>query len=233
MLNFLGIGAQKCGTTWLYDALATHPGIAFPAGKEVHYWNSPRGRSIEWYSTLFNDDTQINGDITPAYSFLPKTTIQKIHAGFPNLRLIYLIRNPMERAWSAARMALSRAEMLHDEASDQWFIDHFLSRGSLARGDYETCIRQWRSVYDPSQLLIIRYETISTDPASIVNTCLQHILSNSFVSIQDNAQLSKKVFEGDGVPLPPRLHVALKRIYASRIESLSEFLQQDFSNWKN
>jgi hypothetical protein len=233
MLNFLGIGAQKCGTTWLYDTLAKHAGIAFPGGKEVHYWNSPQGKSIEWYSTLFNDDTQINGDITPAYALLPKTTIEKIYSRFPNLRLIYLIRDPMERAWSAARMALGRAEMLHNEASDQWFLDHFQSSGSLARGDYEKCIRQWLSVYDPSQLLIVRYESICTDPVNIINTCLKHILSDRFVSIQDRVQLSKKIFEGDGVPLPSRLRDALKAIYAPRIESLSGFLHQDFSDWSN
>jgi hypothetical protein len=232
MLSFLGIGAQKCGTTWLYEALARQPGIAFPAGKEVHYWNNPQGRSIEWYSTLFNDNSQVSGDITPAYAFLPQSTIQKIHCAFPDLRLIYLIRNPMERAWSAARMALGRAEMHHDEASDQWFIDHFQSKGSLARGDYETCIRRWRSVFDPNQLLIVRYESICTNPVGTATICLSHVMHRDFFFTQNNVNLERKIFEGDGVPLRDSLRVPLMAIYAGRMASLSEYLNQDFSDWR-
>lgn len=45
MLDFLGIGAQKAGTTWLYEKLRLHPDIAFPAGKEVHFWDQKYGSS--------------------------------------------------------------------------------------------------------------------------------------------------------------------------------------------
>src|SRR5665647_1032714 len=139
-LNFLGIGAQKCGTTWLYETLSRHPKIAFPGGKEVHYWDNPQARSVSWYIDPFANDNLVNGDITPAYGILAPETIQQIHALLPELRLIYLVRDPIERAWSSAKMALGRAEMTLDEASDQWFMDHFSSMGSLARGNYETCI---------------------------------------------------------------------------------------------
>lgn len=231
MLNFLGIGAQKCGTTWLCQALANHPEFAFPAGKEVHYWNNSQGRSVQWYAELFNDDTRLNGEITPAYAFLPKTEIQNIHQAFPNLRLIYLIRNPMERAWSAARMALKRAEMQHHEASDQWFVDHFQSQGSLARGDYETCIRHWRSVFDPRQLLIVRYESIGADPVGTANLCVSHLTGTISFSEQDTPSLKEKIFEGDRVALRTSLREPLRNLYASRIASLSNYLNEDFSDW--
>lgn len=198
MLNFLGIGAQKSGTSWLYKALSEHPDIMFLGGKEVHFWDSPQNHCVEWYLNLFFDEGHINGDITPAYEFLPKQVIQNIFELLPHLRLIYLIRNPMERAWSSARMALARAEMTHDEGSDQWFIDHFMSRGSLARGDYETCIRQWRNVFPPSQLLIMRHETIKNDPVLAANKVLNHIGLDSFFDKSDNQTLGAKVFEGDG-----------------------------------
>ena len=231
MLNFMGIGAQKSGTTWLHNTLSGHSGIAFPGAKEVHFWDRPDGRSVDWYLQLFSDENRINGDITPAYAFLPQETIQKIYQAFPTLRLIYLIRNPVERAWSSARMALGRAEMLHEEASDQWFIDHFNSRGSLARGDYETSIRNWRSIYPSNQLLIIRYETIGNDPVEVANTCLKHIGLESFFLEQDRPRLTQRVFEGDGIVLRPALRSALSAIYAPRLESLMRYLNEDFSSW--
>lgn len=231
MLRFLGIGAQKCGTSWLYGALARQPNIAFPAGKEVHFWDRPGGRSVGWYSQLFSDSSKTNGEITPAYGYIPVEVIRRIHHGFPDVRLIYLIRNPIERAWSSARMALSRAEMTHQDASDQWFIDHFNSKGSLARGDYETCIRQWRSVFGREPLLVIRYEAIVNDPLAVVKTCMAHLGKVYHFNEQDDEKFSQTVFKGDGVSLRPSLFSELSKIYGNRIASLSQYLDEDFSSW--
>ena len=231
MLNFLCIGAQKSGTTWLYNTLSKHPKIAFPGGKEVHFWDGDHNNEVEWYLELFSDNGHINGDITPAYGILPQEVIQRVYRYLPHLRLIYLMRNPMERAWSSARMALARAEMTRDEGSDQWFIDHFMSKGSLARGDYETCIRQWTNVFPSSQLFIMRYETIKNDPVFAANTVLNHLGLKSFFEKSDDQMLREKVFEGDGVAIRPSLVPVLQDIYRNRIDSLGRYLQEDFSNW--
>lgn len=232
MLNFLGIGAQKCGTSWLYSALAKHPRIAFPGGKEIHFWNRPEARSLDWYSKLFLDPGRINGEITPAYGILPAAIIKSIYSNYPQLRLIYLIRNPIERAWSSARMALGRAEMTHEEASDQWFIDHFHSQGSLQRGDYESCIRRWRCAYPVDQLLVLRYEMIVSQPINLINACLNHLGLEDCLLSQDTDVLTNKIFEGDGEEIRPRLVEALSHIYSNQIDSLSQYLDQDFSKWK-
>lgn len=231
MLNFLCIGAQKSATTWLYETLLQHQGIAFPGGKEVHFWDGKNNNEIDWYLNLFSDDDYVNGDITPAYAILPKNIIQDIYGLLPHLRLIYLIRNPIERAWSSARMALERAEMARDEGSDQWFIDHFMSRGSLARGDYETCIRQWRSVFPENQLFVVRHEIIKNNPSLAANKILNHIGLESFFGKNDDQKLREKVFEGDGVAIRPSLLPVLHNIYRERINSLERYLHDDFSNW--
>lgn len=232
MLNFLGIGAQKCGTTWLYDTLAKHPRISFPAGKEVHYWDRPDSISLDVYSNFFSDLSLINGEITPAYGFLPAEQIKTIYKNFPELRLIYIIRNPIDRAWSSARMALKRAEMLYEEASDQWFIDHFKSSGSISRGDYEACISNWLSVYPLSQLLIVKYDDIVADPVKVANNCLKHLGLNGFFSTEDRQMLSERVFEGDGLALRPSLHSTLLEMYKKKIVSLSNYLSQDLTSWR-
>lgn len=232
MLNFIGIGAQKCGTTWLQRTLARHPDIAFPGGKEVHFWDQHYARGLDWYRHLFADNSKLYGDITPAYGFLPPQKIQEARALTPDARLIYLIRNPLERAWSSARMALARAEMTHDEASDQWFIDHFRSRGSLARGDYETCIKNWRSVFPPEQLLIVRFEEICFDPVGVANRCLEHIGVARHPFNQDELPaLQQKQFEGDGAPLRATLLAPLHALYDGKIRSLSDYLDIDLSDW--
>lgn len=112
---------------------------------------------IDWYRSLFSGqkfDRKVCGEITPTYSILPIETIRECHANFPDLKLIYLLRNPIDRAWSSANMALTKSEMEIHEASAQWFIDHFKSRGSLMRGDYESCLRNWLACYTRENLLV-------------------------------------------------------------------------------
>jgi len=238
MLNFLGIGAQKAGTTWLYEMLSLNPAIDFPAEKEVHFWNAQQGEGIAWYDSLFKNGKpeHIQGEITPAYALLNLDDIKKIHAHYPHLRLIYIIRNPIERAWSSALMALGRAEMLISEASDQWFIDHFNSKGSLQRGDYENCIRKWRRVYDSEQLLILRYEEIKNSPRDLLVKCCEHlgVKSDSYLAMNDEIFQKRVVPEGTQISqyvLRPSLRPVLQEIYREKIARLSDYLAQDFSNW--
>jgi hypothetical protein len=233
VLNFLGIGAQKCGTTWLYELLSLHPEVRFPAGKEVHFWDSQRERGIDWYRSLFNDQPEsvAVGEITPAYAILARDAIEEVARTFPTVRLIYLLRNPIERAWSAALMAMQRAELQIDEVSDQWFIDHFESRGSRARGDYETCIRNWRAAFSDEQLQLILYERIRVQPFDVYLRCCAHLGIEPHDTPHIRAQARQVVFAGAGNPIRPALREYLRGRYRPQVEALSRYLGTDLSAW--
>lgn len=233
MLNFLGIGAQKAGTTWLYEMLKMHPEITFPAGKEIHFWNRlSSDSSFESYFAHFTSPDSIQGEITPAYAFLPLEIIKKLHHHCPDIRLIYIIRNPIERAWSSAKMALRRAEMEFHEASDQWFIDHFNSKGSLARGDYETCIRNWRTVFTEEQLLILQFDEIKDSPNKILQKCCHHIRVNTFeTDLLSSINTHKPVFSGQKQALNSTLNSHLIELYHPKIKQLETYLQISLSHW--
>ncbi len=233
MLDFLGIGAQKCGTTWLYERLLRHPRLGFPAGKEVHFWNARYQQGIDWYRRLFPDEPgRKQGEITPAYAILPPQRIAEIRRFQPRLRIVYLIRNPIERAWSSALMALGRAEMTLDEASDQWFIDHFHSAGSMMRGDYERCLRNWYGIFEPERILVLRYDDIAADPLNLLSRCCHHIgVDPDFFAALPAEELRQRVFSGPGHAIRPTLLPVLREIYYSRIRRLADFLHQDLQEW--
>jgi hypothetical protein len=233
MLDFLGIGAQKAGTSWLYAALGLHPELRFPAGKEVHFWDQHRGNGVDWYRALFPDTPGAkNGEITPAYAFLPQSEIDEIRALNPKLRMLYLLRNPIERAWSSALMALGRAEMSFEEASDQWFIDHFRSRGSLARGDYEACLRSWRAVFGAEPVLVLRYEMVSAEPLALLEAACRHLgVEAGFYRASRPALLERRVNPGPERPIRASLLGALREIYRPKIASLARFLGTDLDAW--
>ena len=234
MLDFLGIGAQKAGTTWLRKMLALHPRVLFPARKEVHFWDHNRERGVDWYRSLFEapQDGKRRGEITPAYAILPEDTIADIAELNPDVRIFYILRNPIERAWSSALMAVGRAEMTFDEASDQWFIDHFRSSGSLRRGDYEACLRQWRSVFPPAQILVLPYETLRDKPLGLLEQCADHLdIDKDFFGTLPHEALTKKVLAGPGHPIRPTLYPVLEELYDPKIRALSAYLGWDLSDW--
>lgn len=233
MLAFLGIGAQKAGTSWLYQQLRQHPELEFPHGKEVHFWNTPHdAKGVAVYLNFFAQTRAVAGEITPAYGILPPEDIANIYALAPWLRLIYLIRNPIERAWSAAKMDCNFAGMSLDEAGEGWFIDHFRSEGSQLRGDYRRCLHNWLSVFPAQQLLVLRFEQIKQAPEELLNRCFTH-LGVSTLDPVDLARLGcrERVFASDPRPLPPALLAELQSLYGDPIAQLAADFDLDLSAW--
>jgi hypothetical protein len=139
--DFLCVGAQRSGTTWLYRQLNSHPDFWMPPLKELHYFDQlsrtkralPRrhrderdlrffesmkslsARSyidLDNYARLFGaKGTLLSGDITPAYSMLNDEIIQRIVSYFPSLKVIFLARDPVERVWSQLSLAV-RSNMI-------------------------------------------------------------------------------------------------------------------------
>jgi hypothetical protein len=128
---FLGIGAHKGGTTWLYRQLEAHPEIRFStdgqgAGripvKERHFWcralhdrrvrprwPGPLDRALVAYLVSFPDGV-ITGEITPHYAVLDSAVISQVAESLPGVRLIYLLREPRARAWSSAVSSYAEIE---------------------------------------------------------------------------------------------------------------------------
>jgi hypothetical protein len=233
VIDFLGIGAQKAATTWIYERLRLHPEIRFPAGKEIHFWDLHRERGVEWWLNIFSQEgSWKQGEITPAYALLEESTIREICAIAPDLRVFYSIRNPIARAWSAALMALDRAEMAFDEASDLWFIDHFKSAGSRQRSDYAACLRRWRSVFPEHRVHLILLDDISRDPHAVLVDIADYLgVHPAFYAGIEPTELSTAVFSGPEYDVRPPLLDFLRTLYRRQIEALATEIQRDFNTW--
>lgn len=247
-VDFVGIGAQKCATTWLFRQLSRHPQVAFPAGKESHYWDrAPRPDADGWLRVLHTPTRTTDdgrrlavGEITPAYAILPTESIKAIRLRCPEIRLFISLRNPIERAWSAALMALARSYMAPQEASDQWFLDHFRSSASRSRGDYASCIERWWSEFPREQLLIILTEDIAARPGAVLAGLAAHLAIDEadFLRIPD-AELREIVRPALGPaaaslapePLRPSLAAPLVDMYAGSIARLACLVDRDLSHW--
>ncbi len=215
-IDFLGIGAQKAGTSWIYHHLRLHPQIRFPGGKEIHYWDQQYPKGLESYQALFPNHRENlkYGEITPAYAILPRETVNRIYQTAPQANVFFIIRNPIDRAWSSALMALARAEMTVNEASDQWFIDHFQSQGSRLRGDYQRTLDIWRNIYPEKQFLLLSFEDIVNKPEKLLETLCKFIGADGTYFGDNPALISReKVFANHSYPIRPSLRTALETIY--------------------
>lgn len=231
MLHFVCIGAQKSGTTWLYENLSLHPGVSFPGGKEVHFWSRHLDWGLSFYESLFAvPDGRLHGDITPAYAILPAGVIAECRRAFPDLRLIYILRNPIDRAISHAKMDASIAGLQPMCLPDQWFKDHFRSAASLARGDYETCLKNWLSVYPEESLLLRYFDDLETEPAALLGECSRHLNLEDIYQC-DSPLLAERICPGPPAIIHPELLAVLHEIYDEKILSLGRFLGRDLSPW--
>jgi hypothetical protein len=235
VIDFLGIGAQKSATSWLFTQLRAHPDVRFPAGKEVHFWDRQYRRGVAWWLGRFPDQPAPvrQGEITPAYAVLPVGRIGEVRAAAPDLRIVYSVRNPMARAWSAATMLLPWADMAMAEASDQWFLDHFRSEGSRRRGAYCDCLDRWTSVFGGEQVAVIVFDDIVCDPRSVLVGLAGHLgIDAAFFERRPDTEVRAAVFEGAHLRVRPTLLEALRAQYGAEIDRLGERLGRDLSAWK-
>src|SRR5215218_4326678 len=99
--DFLVVSPPKTGSTWLADNLRRHPGLFVPASKEVKYFSLfGDWLGLEWYLDHFiAAGARLKGEASPSYALLPEERIRLVRDLMPGVKLIYLMRDPLARAW--------------------------------------------------------------------------------------------------------------------------------------
>ena len=124
--NFLGIGAQRSGTTFLHTHLQAHPQVYLPTRrKEVHYFDKFYDRGIDWYRAFFPSETDAIdytciGEFSPAY-LANEIVPARIRAQLPDCRFIVSLRNPADRTYSAYSLNVRDKG---ERRSFKEFLDH-------------------------------------------------------------------------------------------------------------
>lgn len=186
--ELLIIGAQKGGTTSLFNYLAEHPDVLPPFGKEIHYFDLHYARGVTWYRGRFPYRARLRGgrltlDASPYYLVHPQAP-QRAASLLPNAKLVALLRNPIDRALShyqhevrGGRETLPFAEAIDREAdrlageeerlrSDPSYYSVSHHRHSyLHRGRYVEQLRRWMEHFPRAQLLVLQSERLFQDPA--------------------------------------------------------------------
>ncbi len=192
--SFLVLGAQRCGTTTLHGHLTAHPRVAAALRKEVHYFDFQFAKGRRWYLAHFpmarrsrRQGGVVAGEASPYYLVHPLAP-ERVQRFDPTMKLIAIIRDPAERAWSHYRHEVRRGvepldfeAALDAEPQRLAGADSQLRRGPhyysyahhhfsyLDRGRYAHYLEPWLAHFPRAQLLILKSEDLFRDANAVVN----------------------------------------------------------------
>lgn len=184
--DFLIIGAQRSGTSTLYEYITRHDGVGRAARKEVHFFDTNYDKGLDWYRAQFPfRGKRITGEASPSYLFLPQIPA-RVAAIVPAAKLIVVLRNPIDRALSSYHhRARKKTELRPLEVAlslDQcrpWTevvatlnkpqVSDIERHAYLARGLYAYQLEAWLNHFPRKQLLVLSAERFFKDTLPAMN----------------------------------------------------------------
>jgi hypothetical protein len=248
--SVLIIGAQRSGTTSLFNYLVQHPDVLPPLGKEIHYFDLHFGRGVRWYRGRFPFSHRLTPpaltiDASPYYLLHPLAP-ERAAQLLPEVKLVAVLRNPIDRAFShyqhevrERRESLSFADAIEREPGrlageeerlrqEPGYHSYNHRRFSYAsRGRYIEQLRRWVQHFPRSQLLVLQSERLYRDPAAV--TAAVH----SFLGLRSHRLDRYPAFyEGNYArTMPEELRSRLAGYFEPYNRELYRWLGEEF-DWK-
>ena len=176
-INFIGIGVQKAGTSWLSEALNEHPEIKVHPKKEAHFFNKQRFylNTFHYELTFGSRKKKIIGEITPSY-ILDKKAAKRIFKYNSKIKLIAILRDPTERCISQYKMEMSRNTIEKNSGLWDAFYRNLPKYGPMReRGLYKKQLDRFYKYFNKSQILILDYENIKKEPHILIKTVFKFL----------------------------------------------------------
>lgn len=240
--GFFVVGAQKSGTTALDDYLRQHPEICMASRKEVHFFDNDYlfaggHRDYSAYHSFFNPQPpqRICGETTPSYMYW-LTAPMRIWEYNPEARLILILRNPIERAYSHWNMKKQLGidprsfwQALHSEQAQ---FRKSLPRQNkqfayIDRGFYSEQVRRLRYYFPESNMLILKYEELREQPKALLDKIWRFLGLSGLNGIEPIIRRANPY----DAPMTVRERDHLMWIFEYEIRQLERMLGWDCSDW--
>ena len=245
MPDFVVIGAPKCATTSLYSFLCSHPSVEPALAKEIHYFDSTPKRELglSWYRHHFPIARRgsITGEATTTYLLYPHAPAL-LRAAAPKARIIAMLRNPADRAYSdyhmqvrsgmeymtfedalaaeEARVGAERRLVASDPGRQWFYVPNYAYAG---KGEYAEQLEPWLRLFGRDRVLVETAEDLGRDPAGVVSRVA------GFLGIDAGAApaMPERLNEGAYGPMREQTRRALAGRFASHNEKLYSLLGRD------
>jgi hypothetical protein len=246
--SFIIIGAQRAGTTSLYNYLAGHPDLIPARRTEIHFFDRNYHRGAAWYrhqfraarASVFNRRL-ITGESTPYYLFHPLVP-ERVRQTFPDIKLIVLLRNPVDRAFShyhysvklgvetltfeeavarePERLAGERERLCREP---RYHSESHIHYSYLARSLYGDQLTRWMDLFPREQFLILRCEDMDADPPAVLRPAFD------FLGLPAHPLDHYRRYNASSyTPMNPATRASLLDYFAPHNERLYRLLDRDF-----
>lgn len=278
-VDFIGIGAQKAGTSWLFRRLEELPEFSLPPIKELHYfdrqrkYDSPhtlahsniflklinywwlkniRRRLIKsltkghkentawflkyffssyddnFYLELFENLEGIKGEVSPSYSLLEVEDIQKIHQLLPHVKLILLLRDPIDRAWSHYNYVCPKKDILNLDR----FKAFINSPKQEERSNYLKIIEKYHRIFPSNQLFIAYFDQIKENPKKLLEELVSYLGGDASMVAKHCQIETRNNVNKDKLKIPNSFLEVLKEKYQSLIMELAKSEAEYPKRWQ-
>jgi hypothetical protein len=240
--TFLIIGAQKSATRWLRVNLGEHPDI-YTAPRELSYFNRDRRvkrSGLAWYRSQFEgwNGEPVVGEATPGYMIHrhdPTVVAKRIDRFLPDVRLVAILRNPIDRANSALahharrRRLSSKATLLKTVRKRDPNHERL---GLIAGGWYAASLRPYFRRFGP-RLLVLLHDDVQSDPRGVYERALRHVGAEpSFVPEGlERVVFSNRRADDKRAQLSQADRLALWEYFRDDVRHLQWYLRRDLSMW--
>ncbi len=247
--NFMVIGVGRSGTTSLFNYLEQHPSIVKSSYDEIGFFDDNFHLGMSWYRSMFptiftkflvklKTKHFMTYEVTPWYIRRPWTA-RRIKNIFPNIKLIVVLRNPVDRTYSHYHLSKQNNENREfkevieedmnnistwniDEKNDNYFSEQ-VQNSKLARGFYYEQLVPWYDIFSKEQIIIIPSEKL----ASETQRTLQDVFK--FLGLPDyNIKNTKKVNVSKYEKMDEQTRNILIDYFRPYNEKLFEFLDRKF-----
>jgi len=210
------------------------PGMRRPRSFLWHLWYFFGPRSPWWYASLFPSDERVTGEISPLYAPIPEEKIERAARHFPDLKIIYLLRDPIDRLWSHIRMrclGLPKVNFDADQLTEEIVLrtveerdlnDRWLFRHSR----YADNLDRWLQFFPREQLFVGYLDDIKTRPQALLHE-LGDFLGLAPDGFDSDVLSTKRNTKPIDMTLPPALETIFARRILDDLRRLDDHLDDD------
>lgn len=229
--DFVGVGAQKAGTTWWFRLIAAHPDVYQDEDQrpELHFFDRyhsewPTRDAIERYHRLFpRPPGSLTGEKTPEYMadyWVPAM----LREAAPEARLIVLLRDPIERYRSGLTHGSLRERRMERQAESDAFH----------RGMYFPQLQRLTASFEPAHILTLQYERCVKDPAGQLARTFRFLGLRHNELSEEELRRPRNRTRVEKVDVPVQRLELLQRLYEQDVRALSDVIPDlDLSLWPN
>jgi len=222
-LDFMVVGAQKAGTTWLHAQIMGLDLANTSEEKECHHFDLGRKTHLRAYARQFRMAAagRLTGEVAPDYGPISPWRIRAIAKLFTGLKVIFVARNPVERAWSAAKMETAFVNQRPlDTIPVRMLVGYLLSPRSLKHSDFAQIVRNWAEAVGPERTRVLFYDQLVADPADFLRDFARFTYGGDAAPILAKIDAAaraggfrSRVFPGDDAPPSRPVALQLRRVY--------------------